>query len=140
MGPINSPYLSVQKGKVWDHSFHPFIPNMLATASDDCSVAVTSFPMNGLTETITNADVMLSEFNPTASSILASASFDRTVKLWNIETSQCVMTYTEPKDNIYSLEWNLDGSQVAMTGKDKMLRIFDPRKPDEAISVASVEG
>lgn len=146
---INAPYLSVQKGKVWDHSFHPFMPNMLATASDDCSVAVTSFPMDGLTETITKADVMmkdhgkkvvLCEFNPTASSILASASFDRTVKLWNIETSQCIMTYAEPKDNIYSLEWDLDGSRCAITGKDKMLRIFDPRKPEEAISVAAVEG
>jgi len=147
--PINQPILSVQKGKVWDHSFHPFISNMIATASDDCSVAVTSFPMEGLTENVTKADVMmkdhakkvvLCEFNPTAQSLLASASFDRTVKLWNIETSECVMTYSEPKDNIYSLEWNHDGSQLAITGKDKMLRIFDPRKPEEAVSVASVEG
>jgi len=72
--------------------------------------------------------------------MLASASFDRTVKLWNIETSEVVMTYSEAKDNIYSMEWNYDGSQLAITGKDKMLRIFDPRKPDEAVSVASVEG
>merc|ERR1712130_588477 len=49
-------------------------------------------------------------------------------------------TYSEPKDNIYSLEWNHDGSQLAITGKDKKLRIFDPRKPDEAVSVNSVEG
>merc|ERR1719400_1424588 len=84
--------------------------------------------------------VVLCEFNPCAQSMLASASFDRTVKLWNIETSECVMTYSEAKDNIYSLEWNYDGSQLAITGKDKMLRIFDPRQADEAISVASVEG
>lgn len=84
--------------------------------------------------------MVLCEFNPCAQSLLASASFDRTVKLWNIETSECVMTYGESKDNIYSLEWNYDGSQLAITGKDKMLRIFDPRKPNEAVSVPSVEG
>eukprot|EP01084_Bolivina_argentea_P163464 284380_1 len=147
--PVNTPLLSVQKGKAWDHDFHPFIPNMIATASDDCSVAVTSFPVGGLTETITKPDVLmrghgkkvvLCQFNPSANSILASASFDKTVKLWNIETSENIMTFEESKDNIYSLEWNSDGSQLAVTGKDKKLRIFDPRIPDEASSIDSFEG
>eukprot|EP00485_Elphidium_margaritaceum_P023820 CAMPEP_0202712616 /NCGR_PEP_ID=MMETSP1385-20130828/43538_1 /ASSEMBLY_ACC=CAM_ASM_000861 /TAXON_ID=933848 /ORGANISM="Elphidium margaritaceum" /LENGTH=456 /DNA_ID=CAMNT_0049372703 /DNA_START=38 /DNA_END=1408 /DNA_ORIENTATION=- len=143
------PLLSVQKGKVWDHDFHPFIPNMIATASDDSTVAVTQFPITGLSEDITKADVMLQghtkkvtacKFNPSANSILASASFDRTVKLWNIETQDNVMTFSDSKDNIYSIEWNFDGSQLASTGKDKMLRIFDPRIPDEAAAVKAFDG
>jgi len=147
--PMNKPTLSVQKGKAWDHDFHPFIPNMIATVSDDCSVAVTSFPEEGLTENITKADVLmqghgkkvvLCQFHPTANSLLASASYDRTVKLWNIETSSNVMTFKESGDNIYSLEWNYDGSQLAVTGKDKFLRIFDPRIPDEASAVQAFEG
>eukprot|EP00484_Ammonia_sp_Unknown_P030869 CAMPEP_0197052566 /NCGR_PEP_ID=MMETSP1384-20130603/27027_1 /TAXON_ID=29189 /ORGANISM="Ammonia sp." /LENGTH=464 /DNA_ID=CAMNT_0042485327 /DNA_START=44 /DNA_END=1434 /DNA_ORIENTATION=+ len=147
--PVNQPTLSVQKGKVWDHDFHPFISNMIATASDDCSVCVTSFPMEGLTESVTTPDVSMSghgkkvvlcTFNPTANSILATASFDKTVKLWNIETQSEIMTYGESKDNIYSLEWNNNGSQLATTGKDKMLRMFDPRIPDEASSVDSFAG
>eukprot|EP00486_Rosalina_sp_Unknown_P014363 CAMPEP_0201596068 /NCGR_PEP_ID=MMETSP0190_2-20130828/192867_1 /ASSEMBLY_ACC=CAM_ASM_000263 /TAXON_ID=37353 /ORGANISM="Rosalina sp." /LENGTH=478 /DNA_ID=CAMNT_0048056285 /DNA_START=44 /DNA_END=1480 /DNA_ORIENTATION=+ len=145
----NIPVLSVQKGKAWDHDFHPFIPNMIATASDDCSLAVTSFPMEGLKENITKADVMLNghmkkvvltSFNPSANSILASASFDKTVKVWNIESQECIMTFNQNKDNIYSMEWNIDGSQLATTGKDKQLRIFDPRIPDEAASVESFQG
>lgn len=145
----NVPVLSVQKGKAWDHDFHPFISNMIATASDDCSVAVTQFPENGLTENIIKADVTLSghnkkvvlcQFNPSANSILASASFDKTVKVWNIETSNCINTYKDNKDNIYSLEWNFDGSQLATTGKDKTLRLYDPRLPDEAASVESFAG
>lgn len=147
--PGNHPMLSVQKGKAWDHDFHPFISNMIATVSDDCSVAVTSFPEEGLTENITKADVtmmghgkkvVLCQFNPCANSILSSASYDRTVKLWNIETQQNIMTFKEPGDNIYSLEWNADGSKLAVTGKDKQLRMFDPRVPDEALSVAAFEG
>merc|ERR1719273_1193344 len=141
--------LSVQKGKVWDHDFHPFISHMIATVSDDCSVAVTSFPAEGLTENITKADVsmkghgkkvVLCQFNPCANAILASASYDKTVKLWNIETSQNIMTFKDSTDNIYSLEWNVDGSKLAITGKDKQLRLFDPRVPDEALSVAAFEG
>ena len=65
-------------------------------------------------------------FNPSANSILASASFDRTVKVWNIESQDCIMTFNQNKDNIYSMEWNFDGSQLATT-VDKQLRIFDPR-------------
>merc|ERR1712244_206221 len=83
---------------------------------------------------------VLCQFNPSANSILASASYDRTVKLWNIETQDNIMTFSEPKDNIYSMEWNFDGSQLAITGKDKMLRIFDPRIPDEAASIDSFQG
>jgi len=150
--PGNMAMLSVQKGKAWDHDFHPFISNMIATVSDDCSVAVTRFPeegLGGLTENITKADVsmmghgkkvVLCQFNPCANSILSTASYDRTVKLWNIETQQNVMTFKEPGDNIYSLEWNSDGSKLAVTGKDKQLRMFDPRVPDEALSVAAFEG
>merc|ERR1719391_1435073 len=51
--------LSVQKGKAWDHDFHPFISNMIATVSDDCSVAVTAFPEDGLTQNITTPDVLM---------------------------------------------------------------------------------
>jgi hypothetical protein len=51
-----------------------------------------------------------------------------------------VTTFDDPKDNIFSLEWNHDGSQLACTGKDKKLRIFDPRIPDEAASVDSFAG
>jgi len=145
----NHAMLSVQKGKAWDHDFHPFISNMIATVSDDCSVAVTSFPEEGLTENITKPDVcmmghgkkvVLCQFNPCANSILSTASYDKTVKLWNIETQQNIMTFKEPGDNIYSLEWNADGSKLAVTGKDKQLRLFDPRVPDEAFSVSAFEG
>jgi len=147
--PMNKATLSVQKGKAWDHDFHPFIANMIATVSDDCSVAVTAFPEDGLTQNITTPDVLmqghgkkvvLCQFHPTANNVLASASFDRTVKLWDIERSSNIMTFEESGDNIYSLEWNYDGSQLAVSGKDKMLRIFDPRTPDEASAVQAFEG
>ncbi|ETO31193.1 hypothetical protein RFI_05927 [Reticulomyxa filosa] len=50
--PANVPLLSVHKGTCWDFDFHPFIENMIATVSDDCKVAVTKFPMEGLKESV----------------------------------------------------------------------------------------
>lgn len=40
------------------------------------------------------------------------------------------------------MEWNYDGSQLAMTSRslDKVLRIFDPRKLNEAQSTSSFSG
>lgn len=126
----------VIKGKIWDWAFNPFHDNMLAMGGDDCRIAVAQFPMEGFENSFNDTlvtleghskKVCLVQFHPTASSILASASFDRCVKLWNIETGECISTYNDNGDNIYSIEWNKDGSQLAVTGKDKQLRIFDPR-------------
>ena len=95
--------LDVHNGKVLDTQFHPFINNMIATASEDTNICVTSFPIDGPTERITESDVKLKghskkvgliQFNPTTNNIITSASFDRTIKLWNIETSECVSTYS----------------------------------------------
>ena len=38
------------------------------------------------------------------------------------------------------MQWSYDGSQMAVTGKDRQLRVFDPRSPDEAQSVEAFEG
>eukprot|EP01084_Bolivina_argentea_P102078 182925_1 len=147
--PLNQPVLAVSRGKIFDHDFHPFIPNIIAAVSEDCRVYVTLFPIDGLTETITKADIemtghtkkiSLCKFNPCANSILSTASFDKTIKIWNIELAQNILTYKDVKDRIYSMQWNHDGSQLAITGKDKRLRIFDPRQSDEAISTASFQG
>lgn len=98
----NQPLLSVHKGKVLDHDFHPFISNLICTVSEDCSVGITFFPKHGLTENIVTSDISLKghrkkvalcKFNPTSNSILSTASFDRTIKIWNIEMGQNVITF-----------------------------------------------
>jgi len=79
--------------------------------------------------------VVLVTWNPSANSILASGSFDKSVKIWNVEVGQCVSTYNDVGDNIYSLDWNYDGSQIAVTAKDKKLRLYDPRQIDSSTSI-----
>jgi coronin-1B/1C/6 len=140
----NVPMLSVHKGTTWDFDFHPFNNGIIATGSEDTKVAVTKFPVSGLTEHITSADmvldghqkkVVLVQWHPSANNILASASFDKCVKVWNVETGQCMYSYNDVEDNIYSLDWNYDGSQIAVTAKDKKLRIYDPRNTDSSLQI-----
>ena len=119
---------------------------MIAMGDDNGKVAVAQVPKDGLTENLSQAAVDLGqvhgkkctlvEFHPSAASILATGSFDRTVQLYNIETQAKICSYDKLGDNIYSLKWNKDGSQLAVTAKDKKLRIFDPRNmEDDAMSV-----
>jgi coronin-1B/1C/6 len=142
---INVPMLSVHKGTSWDFDFHPFLVNLIATASEDCHAAVTQFPEEGLTETITKPTVVLEghqkkvtliKFNPTANNILATGSFDNTVKVWNVETASCISTFDQCKDSIMTMEWNSDGSRIACGGKDAAVRLFDPRCLNEAQTIA----
>jgi len=141
---INVPMLSVHKGTCWDFDFHPFLVNMIGTASEDCHAAITQFPEDGLTETITKPTALLEghqkkvtliKFNPSANNILATGAFDHTVKVWNIETASCVSTFDQCQDTIMTMEWNNDGSRIACGGKDAAVRIYDPRTIEQCVTI-----
>jgi len=141
---VTVPMLSVHKGKTWDFDFHPFIVNMIGTASEDCHAAITQFPENGLTDNVTEATVLLQghqkkvtfiKFNPVANNIVATGAFDNTVKVWNIETATCVSTFDQCQDTVMTMDWNDDGSRIACAGKDAAIRIYDPRHVEEAQSI-----
>ncbi|MES1909771.1 MAG: hypothetical protein MHM6MM_002464 [Cercozoa sp. M6MM] len=141
---INHPTLNVHRAKVLDMAFHPFIGNMIATGGEDCAVKVSQFPSTGLTEHVTEAavtckghtkKVMFVKFNPTANSVLSSASFDRTIKLWDIEKQAEMLSYGDFGDMIQSYEFSDDGSQIFASCKDKKVRLYDPRQA-EAVQIA----
>lgn len=60
--------------------------------------------------------------------------------MFNIETADCVGTMKECTDNIYSVQWNKDGSMLAITSKDKTVRIYDPRTEGAATSIPGAFG
>jgi len=77
------------------------------------------------------------KFHPTANNILASASHDFTVKIWDIEAQAESINFEDHPEVVQSIDFNGDGSQIATTCKDKKLRVFDPR---DGKSVLSSEG
>jgi len=137
--------LNVHTGKVLDFQFNPFIDNFLACASEDCTVTVTELPEDpdDLKENIGTADVKLGghakrvhllKWHPTALNIMATSSWDKTIKLWNVATAECVQTYDDMKEPTLSMDFNADGSLLATTTKGKLVKIFDPRNPKDNVA------
>lgn len=134
---LNAPKVLGHKAAVLDIQFNPFNDHMIASASEDCNVMVWLIPEGGLTEDLTTPIVTLEghqrrvgivEWHPTADNILLSAGFDYTIFIWNVSTGARVKEINCHADTIYCCAWNFDGSLLATTCKDKLIRIIDPRK------------
>lgn len=145
----NPPKIMVHKGKVVDFQFNPFNSQIVATASEDAMIKINRIPDGGLKKDTTEAVATLEghgkklaviNFHPTAANVLASGSFDNTVKLWDIETQQEKLNVETHTDAPYSLAFNTDGSLIGTTCKDRKMRIFDPRAMESALETDGFGG
>ncbi len=78
-------------------------------------------------------------FNPAAENVLASASGDFTIKLWDIEAGSAKLNL-KVGDIVQSLCWSPDGSLLVTTSRDKKLRVWDVRQQKPAQEVQSHAG
>ncbi|KAJ8497090.1 hypothetical protein ONZ45_g12202 [Pleurotus djamor] len=80
-------------------------------------------------------------FHPTANMVLASASGEHTVKLWDLENSDSAkVTLGGHNDSIQSLAFNTTGTLLVTTCRDRKLRLFDPRVGGEAVRISDGHG
>ena len=56
--------------------------------------------------------------------VLASASGDRTVKLWNVATGERLDTLKESLKELYTLAFSPDGTRLAAAGVDNRIRVW----------------
>uniref|UniRef100_A0A672NKY1 Coronin n=1 Tax=Sinocyclocheilus grahami TaxID=75366 RepID=A0A672NKY1_SINGR len=122
---------------VADFCWDPFDTHKLVVAGDDAKIRVWQIPKGGLTETLTEPERVLRghtekiysiKFHPHASGLLASSSYDLTVRLWNLDTGEEVKRLCGHQDQIFGMAWSPDGKLLATVCKDGKVRLYDPRK------------
>ncbi|XP_034047077.1 coronin-7 isoform X1 [Thalassophryne amazonica] len=122
---------------VADFCWDPFDTHCLAVAGEDAKIRVWQVPKGGLTETLTEPDIILQghtekiysiRFHPLASGLLVSSSYDLTVRLWDVQRGEQVKLLSGHQDQVFGMAWSPDGKQLATVCKDGKVRIYDPHK------------
>lgn len=69
--------------------------------------------------------------------ILASASADQSVKIWDMQSPACVQTLTHHTDKVQTLKWHPIEEPILLTAAyDKTLAVIDVREAgSKAVSV-----
>lgn len=69
--------------------------------------------------------VLCVAFNPD-STLLATASGDKTVKVWDVMTETPIFTLKGHSGWVLYVSWSPDGKKLASGGMDKLVRIWCP--------------
>jgi len=116
----------------------------LATCSEDATAKLFRIPDAGLangsqlTEDIQTLKghkrkVGVVKFHPVVENVIATASQDYDIKVWDVENGACKYTSAGQHTNIIqSMDWNYNGSLLCTNSKDKHVRIIDPRQQSVA--------
>ena len=147
--PATHPWIKGHGGIITDFEFNPFNENEIATGCDDSLIRLWRLPETKITEEINTPlttlaghakKITLLNFHPSAAYVLASASQDRTIKVWSVEKSAPALSYAGLTENVLALQWSPMGHQLAFTTRDKFARGLDPRSSSQTFEFMAHDG
>ncbi|XP_067134482.1 coronin-7 [Centruroides vittatus] len=119
-----------------DFAWDPFNDCRLVIASDSGKIFVCLIPEEGL-EGETSPDeefvagndkISIVKFHSVARDVIITASYDFSIKVWDLITKNVYITLQGHTDQVFTLAWSQDGQYLATVCKDQKLRIYNPRK------------
>ncbi|KAH8245350.1 hypothetical protein KR032_009380 [Drosophila birchii] len=132
----------VNGSNIMDFQWDPFDAQRLAVACDDGIVKLWHIGAGGLSEpTNTPAGELTAHldkiyfirFHPLAADVLLTASYDMTIKLWDLRTLSEKCSLTGHTDQIFDFAWSPCGRLGATVCKDGKIRVYNPRKSETPI-------
>jgi len=150
--PDSCPIICGHAGSLLDFDWNPFDAGMIATASDDTTIKVWQVDADGeewggrvLSEPLVDLrghrkKVSLLRYHPTAANVLASASTDNTIRVWDVEKAEEISVFEGLTDIPQDVVWDHRGDQYAVSSKDKHVRLVDGRTSVESHSFLAHEG
>lgn len=67
------------------------------------------------------------------SSVVASASPDNTIKIWDIKAGKMINDVKAHNSKVYCVQYSDDGNQLISSGGDKTVHIWDTKKIDKPL-------
>ncbi|XP_030245542.1 coronin-7 isoform X3 [Drosophila navojoa] len=132
----------VNGSNIMDFQWDPFDAQRLAVACDDGIVKLWRIDEGGLTEPTNEPQGELTahldkiyfiRFHPLAADVLLTASYDMTIKIWDLRTMTEKCTLTGHTDQIFDFAWSPCGKLGASVCKDGKIRVYNPRKSETPI-------
>lgn len=132
----------VQGSNIMDFQWDPFDKQRLAVACDDGIIKLWIVPESGLSEPTNTPEqefnahsdkIYFIKFHPTAKDVLASGSFDMTIRLWDLTTLTEKIVLKGHTDQMFSFAWSPCGNFCSTMCKDGKIRLYKPRSSDVPI-------
>lgn len=145
--PDNGGFGMIETGSaVLDFSFHPHVNDLIVTANENAHAYVWKVDEGlmdlkddrGRPTNYTGAPavdlrghyskVTFTSFHPTASDVLVTSGADGTIKFWDIrQGAEKISLSGKIEDSVQSIDWSFDGSLMAMSSRDRKIKLIDPR-------------